>query len=54
MKRVFCFLVVQISVSGVHRVDLRMSDKVQRGKYVTAQIVLVDRHGQPLSKNSYK
>lgn len=45
---------VNVYVSGVSRVDLIMSDKVQQGNRVHAKIRLLDHHGEQISASALK
>ena len=42
----------EISVVGVHRVELLVDDKVQKGNSITAKVRLVDQNGSILRANS--
>ncbi len=51
---IFFFLAIRVYVSGVHKVELLMSDKVQKAKTVQAQVKLLDRHGKQLAPSAHR
>ncbi len=44
---------VKVHVSGVRKVKLLVSDKVQRGKSISAQVKLLDRHDKQLAASAH-
>ena len=45
---------LSVTVSGVHSVDLVLSDKVQRGRAVNAQAKLMDKNGNEIGVGALK